>query len=452
MPDDPIATNTFSSARSPARPHPGHRRLDPRALRAQFLSVRAMTEQLARPLSAEDAVAQSMPDASPTKWHLGHTSWFFEAFVLDGLPGFRPHSQGYAFLFNSYYEALGARVARHARGLITRPALDEVNAYRRSITERVAALLEGLESSASSPQERALTLSRIELGIHHEQQHQELVLTDAKHLLSCNPSFPAYHPTTSGPPGHDAAPRPLETPLSYLGFAGGLVSIGSSGDGFAFDNEGPAHLTYLAPYQLATRLVNNAEYLEFMRDGGYDRPELWLSDGLRWRSENEIRSPLYWRELEAATPQVFTLAGLVGLQPDEPVCHVSYYEADAYARWAKARLPTEAEWEHAATGRGTRGNLLEACCHHPRPPSSTDDLQLYGDAWEWTQSAYAAYPGFRAEAGALGEYNGKFMCNQMVLRGGSCATPAEHIRASYRNFFPPEARWQFTGIRLAKDA
>jgi ergothioneine biosynthesis protein EgtB len=416
-----------------------------------------MTEQLAAPLSAEDAAAQSMPDASPTKWHLGHTTWFFETFVLSLSPGFRAHSNEYAFIFNSYYEALGARVARHQRGLLTRPSLAEVCAYRRSITERVASLLDGLADGAAArgvnAEVASPALERIELGIHHEQQHQELILTDIKHLLSLNPSFPAYHSSAAASSGClDMAARPAKPGLAYRRVAGGLVSIGSSAGGFAFDNEGPAHLTHLEPYQLATRLVSNAEYLEFMRDGGYDRPELWLSDGFRWKNERGVRAPLYWHEPDSAAPRVFTLAGLLGLQPDEPVCHVSFYEADAYARWAGARLATEAEWEHAVAGRPCAGNLLDARRHHPRPPSCPDDEQFYGDTWEWTQSAYAPYPGFRPLPGALGEYNGKFMCNQLVLKGGSCATPAEHIRASYRNFFPPEARWQFTGIRLAKDA
>jgi ergothioneine biosynthesis protein EgtB len=453
MPDESTVTNAVPlSPRAAARQAAGAQRKgpSPSELRARFLATRRTTERLAAPLSAEDAAAQSMPDASPTKWHLGHTTWFFETFVLGVMPGFRAHSNDYAFMFNSYYESLGARIARHQRGLLTRPSLDEVYAYRRAMTERVAKLLEGLEADALPPELRAATLERIELGIQHEQQHQELILTDIKHLLSLNPTFPAYHSSTNG--CYDTAPRPTPPALGYRGVAGGLVSIGSSGDGFAFDNEGPAHPTHLGPYRLATRLVSNAEYLEFMRDGGYERPELWLSDGFRWKSDNGVSAPLYWHEPASAKPQVFTLAGLVWLQPDEPVCHVSFYEADAYARWAGARLATEAEWEHAVAGRRSSGNLLETCRYHPRAPVSADDAQFYGDTWEWTQSAYAPYPGYRPLPGALGEYNGKFMCNQMVLKGGSCATPAEHIRASYRNYFPPGARWQFTGIRLAMDA
>jgi ergothioneine biosynthesis protein EgtB len=455
MSDESTVTNAVPlGPRAAARQAASARRKgpEPRELRTRFLAARHTTEQLAAPLSAEDAAAQSMPDASPTKWHLGHTAWFFETFVLGLLPGFRAHSNDYAFMFNSYYESLGARIARHQRGLLTRPSLDEVYAYRRTMTERVATLLEKLEADVVPPEMRAATLERIELGIQHEQQHQELILTDIKHLLSFNPTFPAYHSSTNGSACYDTAPRPTPAPLGYRSVAGGLVSIGSSGEGFAFDNEGPEHLTHLGPYRLATRLVSNAEYLEFMRDGGYDRPELWLSDGFRWKSDHGVRAPLYWHEPASATPQVFTLAGLVWLQPDEPVCHVSFYEADAYARWAGARLATEAEWEHTAAGRRSAGNLLDTCRYHPRAPTSADDTQFYGDAWEWTQSAYAPYPGYRPLPGALGEYNGKFMCNQMVLKGGSCATPADHIRASYRNFFPPDARWQFTGIRLAQDA
>jgi ergothioneine biosynthesis protein EgtB len=389
-----------------------------------------------------------MPDASPTKWHLGHTSWFFETFVLGDLP---PYSKDYAYIFNSYYDALGARVARHARGLVTRPSLDEVKAYRRAVTTRVAELLEGLAAAPADGGDTAL--ARIELGIHHEQQHQELILTDIKHLLAQGPTFPAYHSVDHWAPNvpgalDSGASRP-SAPLAFRRFAGGLVSIGSDSESFAFDNEGPEHRTYLEPYALASRLVNNGEYLAFMRDGGYDRPELWLADGFRWRTENAVRAPLYWHE-PAQAPQLFTLAGLGGLDPDEPVCHVSYYEADAYARWAQARLPSEAEWEHAARAHAIGGNLLESGRFHPRPP--VGEPSLFGDVWQWTQSAYAPYPGYRPLPGALGEYNGKFMCNQMVLKGGSCATPATHLRASYRNFFPPAARWQFTGIRLAKDA
>jgi ergothioneine biosynthesis protein EgtB len=408
-----------------------------------------MTERLAEPLSAEDAAAQSMPDASPTKWHLGHTTWFFETFVLSHEASFQPYSRDFGYLFNSYYEALGARVARHARGLITRPSLDEVKAYRRVTTARVVALLEVLE--ASNAPRRGDRLAHVEIGIHHEQQHQELILTDIKHLLAQSPTFPAYHDAPHGrEPGAAAARDPV--PSAFRHFDGGLVAIGNEGPGFAFDNEGPEHVVYLQPYELARRLVSNSEYLAFIRDGGYTRPELWLSDGFRWLQDSAVRAPLYWQEASAPTPHVFTLAGLGALDPNEPVCHVSYYEADAYARWAGARLPSEAEWEHAARDEAVVGNLLESGRYHPRPALPGGEAAMFGDVWQWTASAYAPYPGYRPAPGALGEYNGKFMCNQLVLKGGSCATPATHLRASYRNFFPPAARWQFTGIRLAKDA
>jgi ergothioneine biosynthesis protein EgtB len=434
--------------------------LAPPAIRSQFLETRALTERLAQPLSAEDAGAQSMPDASPTKWHLGHTTWFFETFVLGELPSFQPYSSDYAYLFNSYYDGLGARVARAQRGLITRPSLDEVYAYRRTITERVDQLLACLESA--SAHDRNDVLACIELGIHHEQQHQELILTDIKHLLSHHPTLSVYrrsaHSPSERPP--PASSRPAPPALEFQPFEGGLVSIGSHGGGFAFDNEGPRHASYLQPYRLATRLVTNGEYLEFMRDSGYERPELWLSDGFHWRTQNAIGAPLYWHDPAAPSPRVFTLAGLSALALDEPVSHVSYYEADAYARWAGARLPSEAEWEHAAQSLPVAGNLLDSGRFHPAPVApvaapanaAATGLALFGDVWQWTQSAYSPYPGYRTLPGALGEYNGKFMCNQMVLKGGSCATPAAHIRASYRNFFPPDAQWQFSGVRLARDA
>jgi ergothioneine biosynthesis protein EgtB len=499
MPPDLIGTIDESAQRGPAPPErfltptsPGTaaapRRHDAEALRRRFQEVRATTERLTEPLSAEDAAVQSMPDASPAKWHLGHTSWFFETFVLGALPGHEPHSKDYAYIFNSYYDALGARVARHERGLLTRPSLAEVKEYRRRITERVKSLLEGLERPSGGAHDpsgdaREALLARVEIGLHHEQQHQELILTDIKHLLSHNPLHPAYQPTSDGAPAFERAARPPR-PLAFRSCGAGLVAIGSDADGFSFDNEGPRHRVYLEPYQLGTRLVNNGEYLTFMRDGGYRRPELWLSDGFRWVTEHCISAPLYWHEPDTERPQVFTLSGLVWLTPDEPVCHVSYYEADAYARWAGARLPSEAEWEHALADDersprrissdvervsslqtpiwpaldhgpskqdGSNANWLETGHLHPRPPTHTEDTQMFGDVWEWTQSAYAPYPGYRPQPGALGEYNGKFMCNQMVLRGGSCATPRGHVRPTYRNFFPPDARWQFSGIRLAKD-
>jgi ergothioneine biosynthesis protein EgtB len=453
----PAGTSLGSPFGASSHERPGSRPtqsdgLDPAALRARLLDVRAATERLAAPLSAEDAAAQSMPDASPTKWHLAHTSWFFETFVLRELPGYREHDPAFGFLFNSYYDALGARVARHARGLITRPTLEAVGSYRRAITSQLAEALTACERHWPSAEQRQQALANVELGIHHEQQHQELLLTDIKHLLAQSPLEPAYRPCS--------APCPeLAAPLGDAAFApfeGGLVPLGHAGSSFAFDNEGPEHLTFLRPYALATRLVTVGEYLAFVRDGGYDRPELWLSEGTRWRTEQRISAPLYWSGAEpGARGGVFTLLGRTPLRLDEPICHVSYFEADAYARWAGARLPTEAEWEHAARSYPVAGNLLENDRLHPAPsaePRRDAELtQLFGDTWEWTQSAYAPYPGYRPLPGALGEYNGKFMVSQMVLKGGSCATPATHIRASYRNFFPPDARWQFSGIRLAKD-
>jgi len=452
MPDGNASTNTEPAmpgrGRGGAQDEAGAAALEVRrerhagALREQFIQTRGCTERLAEPLSAEDAAVQSMPDASPTKWHLAHTTWFFETFVLCPVAGYRRYDEGFSLLFNSYYESLGERLPRHWRGMVTRPSLDVVLAYRRAIT---AAIARRLDEPAGTSSE---ALAAIELGIHHEQQHQELILTDIKHLLSHHPSFPAYQ---AGPLPRSPAAAP-SVAGRFTRFDGGLVSIGHAGGAFAFDNEGPEHRVFLRPYALSNRLVTNAEYLEFIADAGYRRPELWLSDGFRWLATEQVSAPLYWHCEAGESPRLFTLAGLVPLDPHEPVCHVSYYEADAYARWANARLPTEAEWEHAARSHPVDGNLLESGRLHPRAASHPADTQCFGDAWEWTASAYAPYPGFRPLPGALGEYNGKFMCNQMVLRGGSCATPRQHVRASYRNFFPPPARWQFSGIRLAKDA
>jgi ergothioneine biosynthesis protein EgtB len=407
-------------------------------LERRLLRARAATEALCAELSPEDAALQSMPLASPTKWHLGHTTWFFETFVLRALPRFRAFSPDYAYLFNSYYEGLGPHLRRDVRGLLSRPPLREVCEYRSVVT---AQLVEFIQSGRGDWE---LLAPRIELGVHHEEQHQELILTDLKHLFAQNPLHPAYRRP------RPARPASVTAPLGFQPHPGGLLSIGRSGDGLVYDNERPEHLCFLGPYALADRLITNAEYLEFLRDDGYRRPELWLSDGYRWLQEQNITQPLYWQDGANESRAVFTLTGLMPLSPTDPVCHVSYYEADAYARWAKARLPTEAEWENAARSQAVRGNLLESGELHPRP-AEPQALQLFGDTWEWTQSAYAAYPGYVMPAGALGEYNAKFMCNQQVLRGGSCATPAGHIRASYRNYFAPDARWQFTGIRLARD-
>lgn len=404
---------------------------------ARYQKVRSATEKLVAPLSPEDCQAQSMTDASPAKWHLAHTSWFFETFVLQAATtDYKPFHPHYGFLFNSYYNALGARHPRPARGLLTRPSLDEVCAYRRYVDEQMGALFSRRADAAAALAEI------IELGLNHEQQHQELILTDIKHLLSLNALFPVYRK-------REVTPARTATPLGWKKYTGGLCEIGHAGGGFAFDNEQPRHQVFLEPFELAMRLVTNGEYLAFIEDGGYARPELWLSDGWDAVQSQGWCAPLYWTERDGAR-QIFTLAGLSELRVDEPVCHISFYEADAYARWAGARLPTEAEWEVAACEVEPAGNFVESELFHPAPARSAEHAQFFGDVWEWTQSAYSPYPGYRPAAGALGEYNGKFMCTQLVLRGGSCATPASHIRASYRNFFPPAARWQFSGIRLAR--
>jgi ergothioneine biosynthesis protein EgtB len=405
----------------------------------RFREVRAATESIARYLSPEDCALQSMPDASPVKWHLGHTTWFFETMVLEkSEPGFRPMNAAFRVLFNSYYVQVGPRHPRPQRGLLSRPSFDEVLAYRADVDERMVRLIErGLDADA---------VALVELGLHHEQQHQELALTDLKHLLSLNPLNPVYR---TAPPARDArAPA-----LGWRRYPGGECEIGHRGAEFCFDNETPRHRVLCRPYELGSRPVTNAEFLEFMSDGGYQRPELWLSDG--WDARNTLgwASPCYWEQSDGAW-RVFTLGGLLPVVPDEPVCHVSYYEADAYARWANARLPSEVEWEVAAAHLAVRGNFVESGRNHPDvAPDGGDQLtQMFGDVWEWTQSPYGGYPGFRPAAGAVGEYNGKFMANQLVLRGGSCATPASHIRATYRNFFYPYQRWQFMGLRLARDA
>jgi len=408
------------------------------SLFAAYQRVRAQTLGLAAPLSPEDCNLQSMPDASPVKWHLGHTSWFFETFVLEpGLPRFAPYREAFRVLFNSYYVAVGPRHPRPERGMLSRPSLDEVLAYRASVDERMHALF------ARYPEQVARLADLIELGLNHEQQHQELILTDLKHALSRNPLLPAYQ----APRAHaGAAPAPMR----WSALPDGVRQIGHDGAGFAFDNERPRHRVFVGDCELAERLVTNSEYQAFIADGGYRRPELWLSEGWDVREAQGWQAPLYWLEREGGWVQ-FTLEGARALEPDEPVTHVSYYEADAYARWCGARLPTEAEWETVAAGREPAGNFLESARLHPAPLGAAAGGQFFGDAWEWTGSSYAPYPGFRAPEGAVGEYNGKFMVNQYVLRGGSCATPATHIRASYRNFFPAGARWQFSGIRLARD-
>jgi ergothioneine biosynthesis protein EgtB len=410
------------------------------ALARRYREVRAATERLCEPLSAEDCAIQSMPDASPTKWHLAHTTWFFETFVLErATASYRPFDPGFRFLFNSYYNAVGAQYARPHRGLLSRPALEVVLSYRAAVDERVLAWL---EKEGGEPPE---LLGVVELGLHHEQQHQELILTDVKHVLGCNPLRPAYRDLPE-PPRGDAPP------LAWQRFEEGVRLVGHDGSGFAFDNEGPRHRALVPAFELASRLATNGEYREFMADGGYERPELWLSDGWAWRSAEVVCAPLYW-ERDGGAWTLLTLGGVREVRAEEPVVHVSYYEASAFAEWAGARLPSELEWEVAAAGRPVEGNFVESGLLHPAPAGETPgSAQLFGDVWEWTGSDYAPYPGYRPAEGALGEYNAKFMCNQRVLRGGSCATAASHVRASYRNFFPPTARWQFSGIRLARDA
>jgi ergothioneine biosynthesis protein EgtB len=420
-----------------------------RSLSARFRHVRAQSLALAAPLSAEDQSAQSMPDASPTKWHLGHTAWFFETIVLPVLePDAPPFDPKFGYLFNSYYEALGARQPRPQRGLLTRPGLDTVLKYRQHVDTRVEALLDRHTDGEATPL-LARFLELLELGLQHEQQHQELLLTDIKHLFAQSPLAPAY---ASAPLDKAGDGRGDTAPLRFIPCPGGQVDIGHDGRGFSFDNERPRHPILLQPHALANRLVTCGEYLAFMADGGYRRPEFWLSDGWAQRVAENWQAPLYWRQRDDGDWDVFTLFGQRRLDPAEPVCHVSFYEAAAYATWADARLPTEGEWEAAAERHPIRGKFLDPRHLHPVAALPTDDLtRLHGDTWVWTRSSYEPYPGFRADAGAIGEYNGKFMINQIVLRGGSCFTPADHIRTSYRNFFPPSARWQATGIRLARD-
>jgi ergothioneine biosynthesis protein EgtB len=416
---------------------------DPTLLADDFRAVRRATERLCKPLSPEDCLLQSMPEASPAKWHLAHTTWFFETFVLaPAEPGFRPFRPEYSYLFNSYYEAVGPRHPRPQRGVLSRPPLDEVYRYRAAVDERVGRLLTALDADRLRQIEPVVTL-----GMHHEQQHQELILTDIQHAFSASPLRPAYRepPATIGAAGSPGLPEWIEFPAK-------LRWIGHAGDGFAFDNETPRHRVWVEGFRLAARLVTCGEFLHFMDDGGYERPELWLSDGWAACRANGWRAPQYWERDGAGGWRRFNLFGKRPIGPAEPVCHVSYYEGDAYARWAGARLPTEAEWEAAAAEVPIADDPDEpTLCPRPWADGRAGLAQLDRDVWQWTGSPYVPYPGFQPAAGALGEYNGKFMCNQMVLRGGSCATPRSHLRRTYRNFFPPEARWQFSGLRLASD-
>ena len=416
------------------------------SLALRYKEVRRFTERLCEPLATEDYVVQSMADVSPTKWHLAHTSWFFETFVLKPyLNGYVELNPTYAFLFNSYYVQAGERHCRAQRGYISRPTVAEVFAYRRHVDSAVLALLGGLDTDEEL---RARVADVVTIGLHHEQQHQELMLTDIKHVFSVNPLRPVYRPRL-------AQARSRAVAQEWVLFPGGLYWIGHDGTGFAYDNEGPRHRAFLEPFELASRLVTNGEYTAFIENGGYRRAELWLSLGWMAAQENSWSEPFYWEKRDGDWWH-FTLAGMRLIDPDEPVTHLSYFEADAYARWAGARLPTEAEWEVAAADLPVRGNLVESELLHPAAADTAARAsslqQMYGDVWEWTQSPYMPYPGYRTAEGALGEYNGKFMCNQFVLRGGSCATSQTHIRPTYRNFFPPEATWQFTGVRLARNA
>lgn len=412
------------------------------AMSDRLFQTRRLSIELAAPLSAEDMVVQAMEDASPTKWHLAHTTWFFETFVLTPyLTGYQLFDEAFNYCFNSYYEHLGARQPRPKRGLLTRPSLDRVFAYRHYVDIALAQLL--AEQTEASP----ALIHTLEVGINHEQQHQELMLTDILSLFAANPLTPAYRPTQP-----HSIPAPSE-PLQWIDFAGGVRQIGHDGKGFAWDNEGPRHDVLLRPFRLADRLVTNREWLAFVADGGYETATLWLSDGWAAILRENWHAPLYWESRDGEWFEM-SLEGLQPLRLDAPVAHVSYYEADAFARWSGKRLPTEFEWEVAAATVPKQGNFLETAALRPRPVEAEPNgspRQMFGDVWEWTQSAYLPYPGYRAPEGALGEYNGKFMVGQHVLRGGSCVTPQDHIRPSYRNFFYPHQRWQFLGLRLASE-
>ncbi len=409
------------------------------ALLLQYREARQQTEELCQPLAVEDYCIQCIPEVSPPKWHLAHTTWFFETFLLiPFVPRYKPFHPGFDYLFNSYYETVGVPYPRSKRGLLSRPTVDEVYRYRAHVDTAMVELI------ATAEDRRNDIALRVTLGIHHEQQHQELLLTDIKYNFSVNPLRPVYRALP-------LVPRREAAPVEWTGHEGGVVMIGHDGPGFAFDNETPRHRVYVADFFLAARPVTNGGYLEFMEAGGYRRSEYWLSDGWRTVREKNWQAPLYWERIDGQWWQ-FTLAGMRPVDEDAPVCHVCFYEAEAYARWAGKRLPSEAEWERVAAAQTPAGNLRETGYLHPAAAEGSGSImQLYGDVWEWTRSPYAPYPGFRPLAGSLGEYNGKFMCNQVVLRGGSCVTPISHIRATYRNFFYPADRWQFSGFRLADD-
>jgi len=427
----------------PARPEPCADVVQPGSVLARFCAVRAVSLQLAKALSPEDQCVQSMPEASPTKWHLAHTTWFFETMVLQPYdPQYQCFDPRYAHLFNSYYESLGPHPARELRGLLTRPTHNEILRYRRYVDDAVESLL--LSKGGVGPQVGPL----LELGLHHEQQHQELILTDIKHAFSSNPLKPAYRFSKSFPPRQPA-------PLHWIAHEGGIRQVGHAGKGFAFDNEGPRHDVLLRPFELAARPVSCGEYLDFILDGGYRRPDLWLSDGWAAVQANGWSAPLYWEAAGLGRFNLFTLNGVRPLNPGEAVCHLSFYEACAYATWARARLPTEFEWEAAAAvWPAARQMVTGPIGLHPEPVEveAGQAEPICSTVWQWTRSSYDPYPGFRPNTGPTGEYNGKFMVGQQVLRGGSCATPPGHIRITYRNYFAPGTRWQFSGLRLARDA
>ena len=408
-----------------------------------FHHVRNFSTRLCRNLQPEDFVVQSMPDVSPTKWHLAHTTWFFETFVVKvWARRYRSEVPQYAFLFNSYYNAAGHMHRRDLRGLISRPTVAETYRYRESIDECVTKLVQTADEAQLDELEPIITL-----GIHHEQQHQELLVTDIKHVFAQNPLYPVFEASVAAVAPHKVAQ------LQLVEFDEAIIEIGHAGSGFCYDNEGPRHRALVGQFALATRPITNGEYLSFIEAGGYTRPEFWLSLGWSTVQERRWEAPLYWQKRDGEWWN-FTLSGFRPVDESEPVTHISYFEADAYANWEGARLPTEFEWERASTGVAIEGNFVDAGRFHPSACSATETgalRQMFGDVWEWTRSAYLPYPGYRAAPGALGEYNGKFMCNQIVLRGGSCATSRDHIRPTYRNFFQPEKRWQFTGIRLARD-
>ena len=452
--DGMIAEPETSSRRASGRAEAPAVPIGPDELIDAYRRVRGVTELLCEPLGTEDYVIQTMPDVSPTKWHLAHTTWFFEQFILqDHSPGrYEPVNSLYDYLFNSYYNAVGPRHCRPRRGLISRPTVQEVLEYRRIVDDRIGRLLQCPDGAILETIAPLITL-----GIQHEQQHQELMITDIKHVFSSNPLLPAYR--EHEPDCGETAVVPLS--MDWVDVPEGVYEIGTnapkSGRPFAYDNETPRHRVFLEAFRLATYLVRNAEFLQFIQDGGYQRPEHWLSFGWATVTAEKCQCPLYWfREGGDAGPWLqYTLAGAREIDPGEPVCHLSYFEADAFARWAGARLPTEAEWEVAASAEPLVGHFADSLIFHPRQVSHANPgklKQIFGDVWEWTSSSYEAYPGFEPPPGAVGEYNAKFMCNQYVLRGGSCATPVGHVRRTYRNFFPPDARWQFSGIRLAKDA